>query len=198
MRTMNCDTRWSSFVSLEKLTSHARSSSHLLYRKWEIKALFILCYIPWHGRLCCNGIPSTEWSSWKSTCWPPWNQRCHLLSDGCAIQYKNQKNLFNLSQHCSEFGIDAKWVFFATSHGKQPVDGETVKRLTRLASLGRATGDQIVTPTAMFNFCKDPFEGINFIYLSKDEVDATKAEFAKRFDNIKVIPRTRSLHNLCQ
>ena len=46
----------------------------------------------------------------------------------------------------------------------------------------------------MFNFCKDPFEGINFIYLSKDEVDATKAEFAKRFDNIKAIPRTRSLH----
>ena len=67
-----------------------------------------------------------------------------------------------------------------------------------MASLGRATGDQIVTPTAMFNFCKDAFEGINFIYLSKDEVDATKAEFAKRFDNIKVIPRTRSLHNLFQ
>ena len=72
--------------------------------------------------------------------------------------------------------------------------GGTVKRLTKLASLGRATSDQILTPTAMFNFCKYNIEGINLIYLSKDEIDATKAKFAKRFNNIKSIPRTRSFH----
>ena len=66
--------------------------------------------------------------------------------------------------------------------------------MTRLTSLGRAAGDQILTPTAMFNFCKDNIEGINFIYLSKDEVDATRSVFAKRFDNIKYIPGTRSFH----
>ena len=60
------------------------------------------------------------------------------FSDGCASQYKNRKKLFNLCQHSSEYGINAKWVFLATSHGKQPYDGigGTVKRLTRLASLG--------------------------------------------------------------
>ena len=38
------------------------------------------------------------------------------------------------------------YVFFATSHGKQPCDeiGGTAKRLTKLASLGRATSDQIL------------------------------------------------------
>ena len=84
--------------------------------------------------------------------------------------------------------------FFATSHGKQPSDGigSTVKRLTRLASLGRATSDQTLTPTPMFNFCEDNIEGINFIYLSRTEVDATRAQFAKRFDDIKTIPGTRS------
>ena len=46
----------------------------------------------------------------------------------------------------------------------------------------------------MFNFCQDNVEGINFIYLSKDEVDATRAKFAKKFDNIKTIPGTRSFH----
>ena len=46
----------------------------------------------------------------------------------------------------------------------------------------------------MFNFCKDNIEGINFIYLSKDKVDATRAKFAKRFNNIKTIPGTR-FHN---
>ena len=77
------------------------------------------------------------------------------FSDGCASQYKNRKNLFNLCQHSSEFGINAKWVFFATSQRKQPCDGigGTVKRLTRLESLGRTTSDQILTSTAMFNFC---------------------------------------------
>ena len=46
----------------------------------------------------------------------------------------------------------------------------------------------------MFNFWKDNIEGINFIYLSKDEVDAIRAKFAKWFDNIKTIPGTRSFH----
>ena len=109
------------------------------------------------------------------------------FSDGCANQYKNQKNLFNLCQHSSESGINAKWVFFATSHGKQPCDGigGTVKRLNRLASLGRATSDQILTPTTMFNFCKDNIEGRNFIYLSTDEVDVTIAKFGKKVQQHK-------------
>ena len=38
------------------------------------------------------------------------------FSDGSP--YKNQKNLFNLCQHSSEFRINAKSDFFATSHGK--------------------------------------------------------------------------------
>ena len=33
------------------------------------------------------------------------------FSDSCASQYKNRKNIFNLCQHSSEFGINAKWVF---------------------------------------------------------------------------------------
>ena len=59
------------------------------------------------------------------------------FSDGCSSQYKNQKNLFSLCQHSSEFGINTKWIVFATSYGMQPSDGigDTVKRLTRLANL---------------------------------------------------------------
>ena len=72
--------------------------------------------------------------------------------------------------------------------------GDTVKRLTRLASLGRASRDKILTSAVMFNFCKDNIGGINFIYLSKDKDDATRAKFAKRFDNIKTISGTRSFH----
>ena len=46
-----------------------------------------------------------------------------FFSDQCAGQYKNCKNLYNLCHHKADCNIDAKWVFFATSHGKQPCDG---------------------------------------------------------------------------
>jgi len=39
--------------------------------------------------------------------------------DSTRIVKKN----FNLSYHKTDFGIEAKWVFFATSHGKQPCYG---------------------------------------------------------------------------
>ena len=53
----------------------------------------------------------------------PQLQKIENFSDGCAAQYKNKKNFKNLCLHKKEFGIDAKWTFFATSHGKSPCDG---------------------------------------------------------------------------
>ncbi|KAG1702387.1 hypothetical protein GQR58_004511 [Nymphon striatum] len=39
-------------------------------------------------------------------------------------QYKNYKNFANLCYHKSDFGLDAEWGFFGTSHGKSPCDGQ--------------------------------------------------------------------------
>ena len=41
--------------------------------------------------------------------------------------------------HSHDFGIEATWSFFATSHGKSPCDGigGTVKRSTAMESLRR-------------------------------------------------------------
>ena len=54
------------------------------------------------------------------------------FSDRCAAQYKYFKNMLNLCQHKVDFGIEATWSFFVTSHGKSPCDGigVTVRRLT--------------------------------------------------------------------
>ena len=40
------------------------------------------------------------------------------FSDGCGEQSKNYKNFMNLCLHKQDFGLDAEWIFFATSHGK--------------------------------------------------------------------------------
>ena len=118
------------------------------------------------------------------------------FTDGCAGQYKNCKNFLNLAYHAEDFNLKAKWIFFATSHGKQPCDGigGTVKRLAAKASLQRNLQNQILTPKAMFDFCVNNIEGINFIYISTDELSETRIFLNDRFVNASTIPGTRSFH----
>ena len=85
------------------------------------------------------------------------------FNDGCAGQYKNREKCYNLCQHKSDFGLNARWVFFATSHGKQPRDGigGTVKRILSNASLKCVLKDQILSPRDMFQFCKENIQNIS-------------------------------------
>ena len=61
----------------------------------------------------------------------------YYFSNGAPSQYKNYKNFSNLYYHLHDYGIQAEWHFFATSHNKSPCDGigGTVKRLVARASL---------------------------------------------------------------
>ena len=49
----------------------------------------------------------------------PETKEVTYFSHGCASQHKNQK-IYLMCQHSSEFRTNAKWVYFATSHGKKP------------------------------------------------------------------------------
>jgi hypothetical protein len=60
-------------------------------------------------------------------------RKIFYFSDGAASQDKNYKNFCNLVYHIDDFGIDAEWHFFATSHGKNACD--TMKREAAKASL---------------------------------------------------------------
>ena len=84
--------------------------------------------------------------------------------DGCTAQYKNCKVFLNLCYHRDDFGLEADWNFFATSHGKGPSKGVegTVKRLVSRASLQRPMNDQILTVNAFFEFCSKNIKNINF------------------------------------
>ena len=77
-------------------------------------------------------------------------------SDGCAAQYKNKYNFANLCMHKRDFGFDAKWIFFATAHGKSPCDGigGNIKRITAIESIKRINNNQILHPKEMYTFCK--------------------------------------------
>ena len=69
------------------------------------------------------------------------------FSDRCSAQHKNYKNFLNLTFHKQDFGFDAVWNFFATSHGKSLCDGlgGTIKRKLTTESLSRTKTGSIVT-----------------------------------------------------
>ena len=125
--------------------------------------------------------------------------RILYFSDGAASQYKNFKNLTNLCNHVTDFGIEAEWHFFATSHGKGPYDGisGTVKRLVARASLQAATAEQILTPPDLFSWAVTNIHGIKFIFVSADAIKNHESTFAleQRYSLVQTIPGTRSHHS---
>ena len=81
------------------------------------------------------------------------------FSDSCAEQYKNRKNFINLCHHQQDFNMDAKWIFFATSHGKSPCAGVGgfVKRYVAKCSLQKPLHDQILSYQSMLDPCVKKF-----------------------------------------
>ena len=124
-------------------------------------------------------------------------KKFEYFSDGCSGQYKNFKNWSNLTFNEADFGIKAKWIFFATSHGKSACDGigGTVKRLTKRASLQRPYGNFILTVEAMLDFCKENIPNINFIHIGKTDMVDVRKKLEARFQIGRTIPGTRSFHH---
>jgi len=82
---------------------------------------------------------------------------------------QESQNFLNLCQHKADFDMEAKWVFFATSHGKQPCDGIGGTVMAK-ASLQQPYSDQILTPKMMFQYCKSNIRDIEFIYISQEHL----------------------------
>lgn len=120
------------------------------------------------------------------------------FSDGCAGQYKNCKSFLNLCYHKDDFGIDAEWNFFATSHGKGPSDGVggTVKRLVSRASLQRPLSDQILSVDAFFDFCSKKIENIAFGLATKQDYLHEANLLKERLQQAETITGTRKLHQI--
>ena len=103
----------------------------------------------------------------------------------------------NFCHHFRDFGLTAKWTFFATSHGKSLCDGieGTVKRLVARASLQRPLDDQILSMDKMYEFCESNITGIKFLKVAKMDMAPIRQALSNRFENGKTIPGTRGYHH---
>lgn len=119
------------------------------------------------------------------------------FSDGSSAQYKNRKNFHNLCLHKTDFGIEAEWQFFATSHGKSACDGlgGTVKRLAAKASLQRPYISQILTAKELYDFAVGNISGIGFEYCTTNDYEEVKRTLLPRFNESKAIVGTQKLHS---
>ena len=103
----------------------------------------------------------------------PQVKKLFYFSDGCGGQYKNYKNFMNLCLHKQDFGLDAEWIFFPTSHGKSPCDeiGGSVKRHAAKRSLQRPMNNQILVYKDTFNVCEEEMSKIKFFGISKETMN---------------------------
>ena len=121
----------------------------------------------------------------------------HYFSDGCAGQYKNYKNFINLCYHQQDFGVDALWTFFATSHGKSPCDGigGFVKRHVAKRSLQRPMKNQILDYKAVLEVCFEELTHIKFFDISEERRVVVRESLVARLKLGRTIPGTRSSHH---
>lgn len=119
------------------------------------------------------------------------------FTDGCPNQYKCCKNFVNLLYHKADFGVDAEWHFFATSHGKGPYDGigGTIKRLACQESLRRPKEGQIQTPKDLYNFCSENITGIKTFFISNSEIIEHLGCLQLRFAKAKTLVGTKKFHS---
>lgn len=125
-------------------------------------------------------------------------QQLHVFSDGAASQFKNRYTLSNILKpqmvHDTIQHID--WSFFATAHGKGPIDGVggTVKR----AVWHRILQKRVVINSArdFAEVAKESCPNINIIYVESQDVSASKSMLEKAWNDNppRAIPHTHSMH----
>lgn len=118
------------------------------------------------------------------------------FTDGAAAQYKNKKNFINLTHHHEDFGIEAEWHFFPTSHGKGACDGigGTIKRLATRACL-QQPNLTIKTPQELFGWADTNITNVKFLYFTKEDYAGHEKHLEKRFERAKLITGTKKFHS---
>ncbi|GFO14380.1 otu domain-containing protein 5 [Plakobranchus ocellatus] len=125
-------------------------------------------------------------------------QHVHVFSDGASGQFKNCFNLSLLTNpkllHDQIQSMD--WSFFATAHGKGPIDGigGTVKRAVWRRILQQRV---IINSASEFaEIAKETCPNIKIFYISKEEIASVREELEQYWnENVpKTIADTRKFH----
>jgi hypothetical protein len=92
-------------------------------------------------------------------------------------------NFINFCYCKDDSGMDAKWHFFAMSHGKGVCDetGGTIKRLARKTSLQNPYVEEIMTPRQLYEWAVVKILSVTFEYCTVEDHSKEMMMFEKRF-----------------
>ncbi|CAM4915347.1 unnamed protein product [Rotaria socialis] len=101
----------------------------------------------------------------------PGVKKLNYVSDGAPQHFKNNKNIFNLTYHYTDFGLPASWTFCATAHGKSAVDGigAAFKHRANRHTLCSNSSSVILTPEDLYKFARHNNE-INVFYMNRTHI----------------------------
>ena len=121
-----------------------------------------------------------------------------IFSDGCATQYKNNKNLASLIYFKKNFGLDVEWHFSASYHGKGAVDGigATIKRNARLDSI-RNNQDRarITNARELHTWAEKRMKNVKTFLVTADTVKGFRVRFDAMVHRLTEIKGMRSMHS---
>ena len=111
---------------------------------------------------------------------------------------KNCKNFTNLCYHVEDFGVQAKWHFFAKSHGKSAGDGAggTLKLLVSRASLQRLYSNHILTAKQLYDFAVSEQKGMHFGFVTLIEHEQEAKLLDDRLKRSRTVPGTQKAHSV--
>lgn len=127
----------------------------------------------------------------------PWDiEIAHYWSDGAASQFKNRYNFVNLLDHEADHGCSADWSFFATAHGKGPIDGlggEVKRQVWRAVLQGKHhVHDAASFAAAATILCPK----IYVMLISKNDIVQCTQHLPERWSATRALPGTQRYHYL--
>ena len=95
-----------------------------------------------------------------------------------------------------DFGVEAEWHYFATSHGKSPRDGigGTLKRLAAQASLQKIYSGQILTATDLYDRAANNLSEISVASVPSKEYEKEKTFLAQHFRAESALKSTQNIN----
>ena len=120
-------------------------------------------------------------------------QMVHYITDSPFSQYHNRLMSDAVANHKYFFGIEARWKYFESGHGKGPCDGigGSVKRMAEQAG---KHGTPMADADDFFKWASETGGAVNYTWIGQEEYDLSQKEVNMLQAQIAAVKGTGKLH----
>lgn len=123
-----------------------------------------------------------------------------IFSDGSSAQFKNKFILRSLVDFRKQLGCTSvEWNFFASSHGKGPVDGVGAVLKRKVWQLTKSKNLLIPDALSFYNCAQNNVNAVKIYFMSSDEVNKHSVLYNldEKWKDVESIPGISKLHYFC-